>query len=141
MIQDTFTQQELAQAERLEQYLNNLEGKTVVMPDATAADVELCGMARQFHAWQAQLSRLAPPLKQHWSLKKILSWAIPLPVVATAAMWFVLWKTSSPPSLDITTELAVIEQTDADLLAIEEELNTALSEIDLLTSTDYIDQL
>jgi len=56
-------------------------------------------------------------------------------------MWFVFWKTSSPSPLDVSTELAVIEQTEADLLVIEEELTTALNEIDLLTSTDYIDQL
>lgn len=140
MSEDSFHPSELQQAERLEQYLQGLDQKNVVPADATPADVELYALARAFHAWKQQPDTLMPPVVslRRRLLRRIASWAIPVPIMAAATVWFLLWRTQP---VDVTAELATIAELDQELLAVETELSGTLDEIDLLTSTDYIDQL
>lgn len=136
------TPTELIQANRLEAYLAGLERKQLVPTDVTAEDIALYRMARNFATQHVQPRILEIPKQRSWWRLGVL-WLSPVPLLAAAAFIFMLYYrtptvTNDP---DLSTELAVIDQIDNDLLALQVELDDSLQEIDLLTSTDYIDQL
>lgn len=137
-----YTPTELAQADRLEAYLDGLEKKQLVPTDVTAEDISLYRVARNFATQHVQPRILEMPKKRSWWRSGVL-WLSPVPLLAAAAFIFMLYYRTPvvTNNADISTELAAIDQIDNDLLSLQEELDDSLQEIDLLTSTDYIDQL
>jgi hypothetical protein len=77
-------------------------------------------------------------------LRSLALWLSPLPLVAAAILVYVNLAQPNTPVVsknDVSSDLAYVEQSDLELLALEQDLDQSLTEIDLLTSTDYIDQL
>jgi hypothetical protein len=145
---------ELAEAEALEQYLASLEEGTIAPPQPL--DPALLQFAKQLKvAARPQLpttsaveteslqslliSQLTAPQQQHrpWWL-----WLTPLPVLgfAVAGLWLWLKPQTVPPQqladALVATDLAVIDQLDADLAVMTADLDRSLREIDALTSED-----
>lgn len=136
-----YTPTELAQANRLEAYLLGLESKQLVPPDITSDDITLYRTARKLATGTVQPRRLVLPAVRRWKLKSLALWLTPLPLVAIATVIYFNQVLPSQQTVDISADLAAIEQDNNNLLAMEAELDQSLAEIDLLTSTDYIDQL
>lgn len=133
---------ELEQAERLERYLVNLEQGQLAPRDANQNDIALFKTARWFQASRVQPRTLKMPVsKPSWSLRRFALWLTPLPLVAAAAVVYVVTRQPVSSGVDISGDLAIVDQTNNELLALQEDLDQSLAEIDLLTSTEYLDQL
>ncbi len=133
---------ELAQAERLEHYLSELAHKKIAPNDAAAEDSDLYRLARRLAVSTVQPRLLIQPTVKRFSLRKALFALTPLPLIAAAAVGYLMLRTDSTPrAVDVSTDLAMIDDSTDDLLALERDLDQSLNEIDLLTSTDYLDQL
>lgn len=141
MTKSEFTPTELQQAEALEQYLVSL-GQGKLQPD-TEIDLSTQHLVRKLSTVTVSPRRLSFPSKKKISWL----WFVPLPITAVAGVitLFVFTTTNQTSQggsqIDLTDSLAEIDQTTNDLLALETELNASLSEIDALTTTDYLDQL
>ena len=144
------TNSELRQADLLEQYLTNLaQGK--IEPIQELED-DVLRTARHLAIAKTVTPKLAMPTAQSKQSRRLWLWLIPLPLVAiTGVIGFILLKplnianNTTTDATELATELdeidSTIDDTNTELLALENDLNNALDEIDALSSTDYIDNL
>lgn len=140
----SYTDSELAAAEQLEGYLAGLEQGALLPKEIATSDIALYRTARRLAVAKVQPRQLDFPLHKGSKLRSLALWLSPLPLVAAAILVYVNLAQPNTPVVsenDVSSDLAYVEQSDLELLALEQDLDQSLTEIDLLTSTDYIDQL
>ncbi len=139
-----YTDSELAAAEQLERYLAGLEQGELLPKEISTNDIALYRTARRLAVAKVQPRQLSFPLRKRSKLRSLVLWLSPLPLVAAAVLVYINLAQPNAPVVsgsEVSTDLAYVEQSDLELLALEQDLDQSLTEIDLLTSTDYIDQL
>lgn len=146
--------QELQQAENLERYLSGLEqGKTGEMAPSSTEEKALFRFAREF---KTVAQPIQPSVKLLESIRPVMrkrpwAWLLPLPVVGTLVAATVFFLQYQKPVTDNTVvtsttvvlsdELAQLDQLDADLAAVTQELDGQISTIDFYSVNEGIEQL
>lgn len=142
------SEQELAQAERVEQYLHNLETGDISVPPDTDTDLLKFVRAVKVAAKPAPSNQVVMPdefLQVETPRQQRRSWwywLTPLPIVGftIVGLWFwfkpVNVATKQLASTTFAEDLIAIDQFDADLAVMTAELDRSLREIDALTVED-----